>query len=124
MIIGIGSDIVSIDHVANCYKKQSWAFVHRILGKLELDYFAQISDNRAMSVSYLARRFAAKEAALKALGTGITPEMDLRDVQILNDSKGKPDLHIEKPGLYPHRAHVTITDNHRDVVAFVILEKT
>lgn len=124
MIIGIGSDIVSIDHVANCYKKQSWAFVHRILGKLELDYFAQISDNRAMSVSYLARRFAAKEAALKALGTGITPEMDLRDVQILNDTKGKPELHIEKPGLFPNRAHVTITDNHRDVVAFVILEKT
>jgi holo-[acyl-carrier protein] synthase len=122
MIIGIGSDIVSIDHVANCFKKQSWAFVHRILGKLELDYFAQISDNRAMSVSYLARRFAAKEAALKALGTGITPEMDLRDVQILNDSKGKPELHIEKPGLFPHRAHVTITDNHRDVVAFVLIE--
>ena len=122
MIIGIGSDIVSIDHVANCYKKQSWAFVHRILGKLELDYFAQISDNRAMSVSYLARRFAAKEATLKALGTGITPEMDLRDVQILNDSKGKPELHIEKPGLFPHRAHVTITDNHRDVVAFVLIE--
>ena len=122
MIIGIGSDIVSIDHVANCYKKQSWAFVHRILGKLELDYFAQISDNRAMSVSYLARRFAAKEAALKALGTGITPEMDLRDVQILNDFKGKPELHIEKPGLFPNRAHVTITDNHRDVVAFVLIE--
>jgi holo-[acyl-carrier protein] synthase len=115
---------VSIDHVGNCYKKQSWAFVHRILGKLELDYFAQISDNRAMSVSYLARRFAAKEATLKALGTGITPEMDLRDVQVLNDFKGKPELHIEKPGLYPHRAHVTITDNHRDVVAFVILERT
>lgn len=123
MIIGIGSDIVSIEHIANCYKKQSWAFVHRILGKLELDYFAQISDNRAMSVSYLARRFAAKEAALKALGTGITPEMDLRDVQILNDPKGKPELHIEKPGLFPNRAHVTITDNNRDVVAFVILEK-
>jgi holo-[acyl-carrier protein] synthase len=123
VIIGIGSDIVSVEHIANCYKKQSWAFVHRILGKLELDYFAQISDNRAMSVSYLARRFAAKEAALKALGTGITPEMDLRDVQILNDFKGKPELHIEKPGLFPNRAHVTITDNHRDVVAFVILEK-
>lgn len=123
MIIGIGSDIVSIDHVANCFKKQSWAFVHRILGKLELDYFAQISDNRAMSVSYLARRFAAKEATLKALGTGITPEMDLRDVQILNDFKGKPELHIEKPSFAHNRAHVTITDNHRDVVAFVILEK-
>jgi holo-[acyl-carrier protein] synthase len=124
MIIGIGSDIVSIDHVGNCYKKQSWAFVHRILGKLELDYFAQISDNRVMSVSYLARRFAAKEATLKALGTGITPEMDLRDVQILNDPKGKPELYIEKPGLFSNRAHVTITDNHRDVVAFVILERT
>jgi len=123
MIIGIGSDIVSIDHVGNCYKKQSWAFVHRILGKLELDYFAQISDNRTMSVSYLARRFAAKEATLKALGIGMSSDLDLRDVQILNDFKGKPELHIEKPGLYPHRAHVTITDNHRDVVAFVILEK-
>ena len=117
MIIGIGSDIVSIDHVGNCYKKQSWAFVHRILGKLELDYFAQISDNRAMSVSYLARRFAAKEATLKALGIGMSSDLDLRDVQILNDFKGKPELHIEKPGLFPHRAHVTITDNHRDVVA-------
>jgi holo-[acyl-carrier protein] synthase len=123
LIIGIGSDIVSIDHVGNCYKKQSWAFVHRILGNLELDYFAQISDNRAMSVSYLARRFAAKEATLKALGIGMSSDLDRRDVQILNDSKGKPELHIEKPGLYPHRAHVTITDNHRDVVAFVILEK-
>lgn len=123
MIIGIGSDIVSIDHVGNCYKKQSWAFVHRILGKLELDYFAQISDNRAMSVSYLARRFAAKEATLKALGIGMSSDLDLRDVQVLNDFKGKPELHIEKPGLFPHRAHVTITDNHRDVVAFVILEK-
>ena len=122
MIIGIGSDIVSIDHVGNCYKKQSWAFVHRILGKLELDYFAQISDNRAMSVSYLARRFAAKEATLKALGIGMSSDLDLRDVQILNDFKGKPELHIEKPGLFPHRAHVTITDNHRDVVAFVIIE--
>jgi len=122
MIIGIGSDIVSIDHVGNCYKKQSWAFVHRILGKLELDYFAQISDNRAMSVSYLARRFAAKEATLKALGIGMSSDLDLRDVQILNDFKGKPELHIEKPGLFPHRAHVTITDNHRDVVAFVLIE--
>lgn len=123
MIVGIGSDIVSIEQISNCYKKQSWAFVHRILGKGELDYFAQISDNRAMSVSYLARRFAAKEAALKALGTGITPDMDLRDVQVLNDFNGKPELFIEKPGLFPHRAHVTITDNNRDVVAFVILEK-
>ena len=76
-----------------------------------------------MSVSYLARRFAAKEATLKALGIGMSSDLDLRDVQILNDFKGKPELHIEKPGLYPHRAHVTITDNHRDVVAFVILEK-
>lgn len=122
MIIGIGSDIVSIDRVREIYEKQSWVFVHRVLGRRELEYFAQIVDNRDMAVSYLARRFAGKEAALKAFGTGITPEMDLRDVQILNDYRGAPDLVVDKPGLFRHQAHVTITDNHRDAVAFVIIE--
>lgn len=124
MIIGVGSDIVSIDRIREIYEKQSWVFVHRVLGRRELEYFAQIFDNREMSVSYLARRFAAKEAALKAFGTGITPELDLRDIQVLNDYRGAPELVVDKPGLFRHRSHITISDNQRDAVAFVILEST
>ena len=78
-------------------------------------------------VIYLARRFAAKEAFAKAWGTGMTPQLDWRDVQVLNEANGRPILSFCKDlreAVYSTRRHfnVTISDNDDNVIAFVTME--
>ena len=124
MIIGIGVDIAETARVEKLVAKYGQRFARRILTADELLEF----DRRKHSSSYLATRFAAKEAVAKALGTGIGEQFGFHSVQIDNDAQGKPLLRFVDSavdliaGLKINNAMISLSDEKHYVVAMVVLE--
>lgn len=126
MIVGIGTDIMSVDHVAGMLERRGEAFAKRLLADEEwLDYSAT-----NYQAAFLAKRFAVKEAAAKALGTGFAEGVTWRQIFIEHDPKGKPELVLKDAALERARAlgvvgsHVSISDEKAYAVAFVVLERS
>ena len=124
MIYGIGTDIVNIDRVKKILSKNRDGFVKRVLSEHEQALFA----NKAESAAYCAKRFAAKEAFAKALGTGIGRVVGFQDLTIRNNENGKPYfIPSEKLRQYLieksiKHAHLSISDESQNAIAFVVLE--
>lgn len=124
MISGIGVDIVETARVQEVLERFGERFARRILTADELAEYAR----REHSCRFLATRFAAKEAAAKAFGTGIGEEFGFHSLQIENDERGKPCLRFLGRGseLAARRgignALVSLADEKHYVVAMVILE--
>jgi holo-[acyl-carrier protein] synthase len=124
VIYGIGTDIVSIKRIEDALFRFGDRFLHRILNETEVAEYAQ----SAQSARFLAKRFAAKEAFSKALGTGIGGEVAWHDVAIGHDQRGKPIINVSaqliaRLDLCEIRAsHVSISDESEHAIAFVILE--
>ena len=124
MIYGVGTDVVEIARIEKALARWGERFAQRILCGPELKRFR---DHR-QPVSYLAKRFAAKEAFTKALGTGIKAPANWHGVWVVNQRSGKPELQFSEPlqklllsrGIL--RAHVSLTDERGVAVATVILE--
>ena len=87
-ILGIGTDIVNIKRMKRTLKNKN--FKGRIFSKNEIAY----CENKKNPSSFYAKRFAAKEALSKALGTGIRKGINFRDIQITNNSYGKPTIKL------------------------------
>ena len=87
-ILGIGTDIVNIKRMKKFLKKGGSRFKNRIFSKKEIVY----CDTKSNPSAYYAKRFAAKEALSKALGTGIRQGVNFKDIEILNDIFGKPSI--------------------------------
>jgi holo-[acyl-carrier protein] synthase len=91
MTIAIGTDIVEIKRIADVLERQGDKFIQRILTESEiLEYQA-----RGDSVPFLAKRFAAKEAIAKALGTGIGRGISFQHMIVSNDSEGAPQVELQ-----------------------------
>lgn len=124
MIYGVGTDIINIKRVEYILSKKKQAFVKRVLSEHEQALFA----NKGDSAAYCAKRFAAKEAFAKALGTGIGKMIGFQDLTIRNNENGKPYfIPSEKLRLYLmdkniKQAHLSLSDEKHNAVAFVILE--
>jgi holo-[acyl-carrier protein] synthase len=124
MIYGIGTDIVNIERIQYIIEKNKSNFINRILSAHEKDIFA----NRGDSANYLAKRFAAKEAFAKALGTGIGRIVSFQDLTIRSNEEGKPYfIPSEKLRLYLvdkniKKAHLSLSDEKKNAIAFVVLE--
>ena len=124
MIYGIGTDLVDIERVKKILLKNRDGFVKKVLSEHEQALFA----NKADSAAYCAKRFAAKEAFAKALGTGIGRVVGFQDLTVRNNENGKPHfIPSEKLRLYLlgkgfNQAHLSISDESQNAVAFVILE--
>ena len=86
MIIGIGIDIVDIRRIKNIVKKYNKKFINRCFTSTEIN---QIT-NKSNQISLYARKYAAKEACSKALGTGLTQGIFWRDISVENNNFGKP----------------------------------
>ena len=123
MIVGIGTDIAKVSRIEAAFTRSGERFARRILTENEYAVFAQ----RNYAASYLATRFAAKEAASKALGTGIG-QVSFHDMEIVNAPSGAPELHfygsarriqIER-GI--DTLHISLSDEKEYAQAFVILE--
>ena len=87
-IFGIGTDIINIKRMEKTLKKNNLHFKSRIFSKEEISY----CENKKNSHSYFAKRFAAKEALAKALGTGIRKGISFKNIIIKNDKYGKPSI--------------------------------
>ena len=124
MIYGVGTDIVNINRVKKILLKNRDGFINRVLSEHEQALFA----NKADSAAYCAKRFAAKEAFAKALGTGIGRVVSFQDLTIRNNENGKPHfIPSEKLRQYLvkkniKQAHLSISDESQNAIAFVVLE--
>lgn len=124
MIVGIGVDIAETARVHALWQKFGARFARRILTDAEYREF----ERRGRSSSFLATRFAAKEAVAKAAGTGIGAELGFHSVQIDNDASGRPNLRFLEPArdlvsrLKINHAMISLADEKHYVVAMVVLE--
>jgi holo-[acyl-carrier protein] synthase len=127
MIIGIGSDIVDIRRVEKVLARHGDRFIERIFTDLE----RAKAERRAKPVDTYAKRFAAKEACSKALGTGIRQGVWWRDMGVVNLPGGRPTMKLTGGALrrlealtppgYEARIDLSITDEYPMAQAFVII---
>jgi holo-[acyl-carrier protein] synthase len=128
MIIGMGSDLIDIRRVEKSIARFGDRFTHRCFTEIE----RRKSDGRKMRAASYAKRFAAKEACSKALGTGLAQGVFWRDMGVVNLPSGKPTMALTNGAgerlnsLLPpgHEAviHLTITDEFPYAQAFVVIE--
>ncbi len=125
MIIGSGVDIVEVARIKKAVKKWGEGFIEKVFTKNELAY----SHNKRYAYQHLAARFATKEAVLKAFGGGWLRTLPWKDVEVINDGSGKPNikLHGEAKVLKKKKkiSHIVISISHTKnyAVASAILEK-
>jgi len=125
MIFGIGVDVLRQDRVSTLYEKFGGRLAARILMPAELAQF----ERAKRPTRFLAMRFAAKEAIVKAMGTGFAQGVWVRDVGIVQNAFGKPEV-VYSPrgdavrrGLGVGEGHVTLTDEAGLIVAVAVLER-
>ena len=128
MIVGIGSDLIDIRRVEKTLERHGERFIARVFTDIE----KRKSEGRRQRAASYAKRFAAKEACAKALGTGLSHGVFWRDMGVVNLPGGKPTMNLtggaaeRLKALVPagHRAfvHLTITDDFPLAQAFVIIE--
>jgi len=87
-IFGIGTDIINIKRIESSFKKNGQSFKEKIFSKKEILY----CDSKKNPYPYYAKRFAAKEAFSKAIGTGIRKGIDFKNIEISNNKLGKPSI--------------------------------
>ncbi len=122
-LIGIGTDIIQIDRIHKSIKRYGFSFAERILHPNELKIFVKHEKN----IAYLAKRFAAKEALAKALGTGIAQGVSFVDIETQNNPQGKPELLLhgktqkKAEELGVKQAHLSLSDEKDYAVAYVIV---
>lgn len=124
MIYGIGTDIVATERFQRFIDSGNSAIIERLFTEVERSRCG----NRKDTASCLAARFAAKEAFLKALGTGLRDGISWLDIEILNTDLGKPELvlsgkaaeQFQSKGL--SRAHLSLSHDGGSATAMVVLE--
>jgi len=127
MIIGLGNDMIDIRRIENSIERFGDRFINRIFTPIE----QQKSDRRAARAASYAKRFAAKEACAKALGTGFRKKVFWRDLGVINEPSGRPTMVLTggaarqlaaiTPSGYDPVIHLTITDDFPWAQAVVII---
>jgi len=128
VIYGIGTDLVEIERIAAAVDRFGERFVERILGPQErVRYEARRARSARRGLAFLATRFAAKEAASKAIGLGLRSPMTWRAVEIINAPSGQPQV-VAHGALAEFllarrlRLSVSVTDEQAMAMAFVVAE--
>ena len=129
MIISIGSDLCNIDRIQNSLNRFGERFELRVFTEVERAKAARRPFTKAGT---LAKRFAAKEAFSKAVGTGFKAGVFMKDIGVVNAKSGAPTLHLTggaaarlaaiTPDGHEAVIHLTLTDDHPWAQAFVVIE--
>lgn len=129
MIIAIGSDLCNIDRIAHSLERFGERFEHRVFTEVERAKAARRPFTKAGT---LAKRFAAKEAFSKAVGTGFKAGVFMKDIGVVNAPSGAPTLALTggaaarlaaiTPAGHAAVVHLTLTDDHPWAQAFVVIE--
>tara|TARA_Y100000816_G_scaffold214297_1_gene159574 strand:+ start:1241 stop:1630 length:390 start_codon:yes stop_codon:yes gene_type:complete len=125
-IFGVGVDIVDNNRFKRLFKKKN--FINRICSQKE-----KVSlRNKKNKILFLAKRFSAKEAFVKSLGSGFRNNLCFTDISILNDKKGKPyfsfnrklkEILKKKYNLNSFKAHLSLSDEKKHSISYVVLQK-
>lgn len=128
MILGIGTDIANIKRFEQSIEK----FGDRFLNRIFTDFERQYCDAKAGRAAYYAKRFAAKEAVAKALAREDTGSLQWRDVEVRNDSSGRPTIQLygtaetrlaeNIPDGMTAAVHLSLSDDYPYAQAFAIVE--
>ncbi|MEP7456880.1 holo-ACP synthase [Phyllobacterium sp. SB3] len=128
MIVGVGSDLIDIRRIEKTLERHGKRFIDRVYTPIE----QAKSERRNQRAASYAKRFAAKEACAKALGTGLAQGVFWRDMGVVNLPSGAPTMKLTNgaaerlakliPAGFAPRIHVTITDDFPLAQAFVIIE--
>ena len=128
MIVGIGSDLIDIRRIEKTLERHGARFAERVFTTVEQEK----SDRRKLRAASYAKRFAAKEACAKALGTGLSRGVFWRDMGVVNLPGGKPTMRLTNgaaerletliPDKHKPVIHLTITDDFPLAQAFVVIE--
>lgn len=132
MIIGTGTDIVSIDRIRAVLLDHGERFIERCFTDDEREHVERRAGrNSDIAVAGYAKRWAAKEACAKALGLGIRDHIHLKDIAVVNDSAGKPTIRLDggakerltslTPRGMTMDIHVSLSDEPPYALAFVII---
>tara|TARA_B100000242_G_scaffold196297_1_gene141787 strand:- start:234 stop:623 length:390 start_codon:yes stop_codon:yes gene_type:complete len=125
-IIGVGVDIVENNRFKKLIKKKK--FINRICSSKEIN----ILKKKSNKILYLSKRFSAKEAFVKALGSGFRNKLCFNDISILNNKRGKPyflfnqkikNILKSRYKLIKFKAHLSLSDEKKHSVSYVILQK-
>lgn len=129
MIIGMGSDLCNIERIANSLARYGERFENRVFTEVEI---AKARRRPFTIAGTYAKRFAAKEAFSKAVGTGFRRGVFMKDIGVVNAPSGAPTLALTggaalrleemTPKGHEARIHLTLTDDHPWAQAFVIIE--
>ena len=125
MIFGIGTDLLRIDRVESVYERFGERFVNKILMPEEIEQFRRAKQ----PVRFLAMRFAAKEAIVKAMGTGFAHGMGIKDSGVKPNPLGRHDIIVSERGkkkcaeLGVGSGFLTLTDEAGLIVAVAVLER-
>jgi len=123
MIYGVGTDLVELVRVQETYDRFGTHFVDRLL----MDEERELFEKNKWPVRFLAMRFAAKEATVKAMGTGFANGVWIRDVGIVNSPWGRPEIIWSERGqkrcaeLGIGKGHVSLTDDAGLIMAFAVV---
>ena len=129
MMLGLGSDVVNIDRIARTLERFGDRFLQRSFTKKEIAGY-QLITNTERKAAYIARRFAAKEACAKALGTGFRHGLLFKNIGVVNDAQGKPSLELsgravellqQLAGNNMPRIDVTLSDDNPVAMAVVLI---
>lgn len=135
MIVGVGTDLISVSRIENLIFKFKEKFEEKIFTANEISKAQKIKisdDNFLPRAKFYAKRFAAKEAFSKALGLGIGRGVDFKDIEIDNDNLGKPNIRIlnQKEEFIKNHfncqnfaIHLSLSDEEKLASAFVVIEK-
>tara|TARA_Y100001960_G_C13984734_1_gene499230 strand:- start:62 stop:454 length:393 start_codon:yes stop_codon:yes gene_type:complete len=125
-IIGNGVDIVENKRIKNSLKNIK--FINRVFTRNEINKSKKLKNK----INYYAKRFAAKEAFVKAIGEGFRNNINYRDIDVTNDNKGKPIINIsiniknflkKKFNLNKYKIFLSLSDEKKHSIAYVIINK-
>ena len=129
MILGIGIDQITIARIGALLERFEARFLKRVFTGAEQTYCNAVPNLR---VARYAKRFAAKEAFLKALGTGYRTGISWQDIEVRNGPAGEPQIHLsgqtkailvqKLPVMHTYRIHLSLSDTRTDALAFVVME--
>ena len=128
MILGIGTDIVDMERIQRIYGRHGERFLKRCYAEQEIKIF-QAFNKEERAHAYLAKRFAAKEACVKALGSGVRGGISLKEIVIVNNDLGKPGLELRGRAADLAESfgkklalHLSLSDEPPYAIAFVTAE--
>ncbi|MBR9984069.1 MAG: holo-[acyl-carrier-protein] synthase [Wolbachia endosymbiont of Homalodisca vitripennis] len=121
MIYGIGTDIVYIPRILRILQKYGGKFLNKVYTKKEIE-ISKKYNSQEVRAKYFAKRFAAKEAFVKALGTGFSQGIIMKDIEIYSNIRGKPHLAMTKDFISKdYKIHLSLSDDQDYATAFVVI---